>query len=126
MSIELIFRFLGLFLFGFGGLALGLRLLESGGIKVEDGLASVIVSMLLGCLVGFIATPFLTTRPYRALQQRIKQTPATDLAAAVSGLVLGLLIAVLLAFWCWLSMVVWAIRRSVGYLGLFEVAGCTA
>ena len=42
--------------------------------------------------------PFLTTRPYRALQQRIKQTPATDLVAAVTGLVLGLLIAVLLSF----------------------------
>ena len=49
-------------------------------------------------LVGFVVTPFITTRPYRALQQRIKQTPATDLVAAVTGLVLGLLIAVLLSF----------------------------
>ncbi len=42
--------------------------------------------------------PLLPPGPYRALQQRIKQTPATDLVAAITGLVLGLLIAVLLSF----------------------------
>lgn len=98
MSIEFVFRIIGLAVFGTGGAVLGLRLVEAGGISTRGGPAPVLVTILLGALLGFIATPFITTRPYRALQQRMKQTPATDLVAAVVGLVLGLLIAVLLAF----------------------------
>ncbi len=98
MSVEFIFRVVGLILFGMGGVALGLRLLEAGGVAQKDGLVTIAVSLLVGALLGFIVMPFITTRPYRRVQQRIKQTPVTDLVAAVIGLVLGLLIAVLLAF----------------------------
>ena len=85
-------------MFGLGGFYLGQALVRAGGVSLQDGVAAIIVSILVGGLIGFVVTPFLTTRPYRALQQRIKQTPATDLVAAVTGLVLGLLIAVLLSF----------------------------
>jgi uncharacterized protein YacL len=98
MSIDLVMRFIGLLAFGLGGFYLGQALVRAGGVSLQDGLAAIIVSVLLGGLVGFVVTPSITTRPYRALQQRIKQTPATDLVAAVTGLVLGLLIAVLLSF----------------------------
>ena len=98
MSIELVMRFSGLLFFGLGGFYLGQVLVRSGGVSAQDGLPAIIVSILLGALIGFVITPFITTRPYRALQQRIKQTPATDLVAAITGLVLGLLIAVLLSF----------------------------
>jgi uncharacterized protein YacL len=98
MSVDFFFRIIGLLLFGLGGFYLGRALVEAGGISVSDGVPAILVSILVSALVGFIAMPFLTTRPYRALQQRIKQTPATDLVAAVTGLVLGLLIAVLLSF----------------------------
>lgn len=98
MRIELVVRFIGLLVFGLGGFYLGQELVRAGGVSPQDGLAAIIVSILLGALIGFVATPFITTRPYHALQQRIKQTPATDLVAAVTGLVLGLLIAVLLSF----------------------------
>ena len=98
MSIDLVMRFIGLFVFGLGGFYLGQALVRAGGVSLQDGVAAIIVSVLLGGLIGFVVTPFITTRPYRALQQRIKQTPATDLVAAITGLVLGLLIAVLLSF----------------------------
>jgi uncharacterized protein YacL len=98
MSVDFFFRLIGLFVFGLGGFYLGQTLVRAGGISPNDGVAAVLVSMLVSALVGFIIAPFLTTRPYRALQQRIKQTPATDLVAAITGLVLGLLIAVLLSF----------------------------
>jgi len=98
MSIELLMRVIGLLVFGLGGFYLGQVLVRAGGVSLQDGLAAIIVSVLLGGLIGFVVTPFITTRPYRALQQLIKQTPATDLVAAVTGLVLGLLIAVLLSF----------------------------
>jgi uncharacterized protein YacL len=98
MSVDFFFRLVGLLVFGLGGFYLGQVLVRTGGISLDDGVAAIFVSILVSALVGFIITPFLTTRPYRALQQRIKQTPATDLVAAVTGLVLGLLIAVLLSF----------------------------
>jgi uncharacterized protein YacL len=98
MSVDFIFRVFGMILFGVGGFYLGQVLLRAGGISPNEGVAAIVVSLLVSGLVGFIVMPFLTTRPYRAMQQRIKQTPATDLVAAVTGLVLGLLIAVLLSF----------------------------
>jgi uncharacterized protein YacL len=98
MSVDFIFRLIGLFVFGLGGFYLGQTLVRAGGVSLEDGVVAIIVSILAGGLVGFVLMPFLTTHPYRALQRRIKQTPTTDLLAAVTGLVLGLLIAVLLSF----------------------------
>ena len=96
MSVDFIFRLIGLFVFGLGGFYLGQTLVRAGGVALQDGVVAIVVSILVGGLVGFILMPFLTTHPYRALQRRIKQTPSTDLLAAVMGLVLGLLIAVLL------------------------------
>jgi uncharacterized protein YacL len=98
MGVDFIFRLVGMFVFGLGGFYLGQTLVRAGGVSLQDGLVAIIVSILVGGLVGFVLMPFLTTHPYRALQRRIKQTPTTDLLAAVTGLVLGLLIAVLLSF----------------------------
>ena len=98
MSVEFFFRLAGMLLFGLGGFYLGQALVRAGGISPNDGVAAIVVTIVASGFIGFVITPFLTTRPYRALQQRIKQTPATDLLAAVTGLVLGLLIAVLLSF----------------------------
>ena len=98
MSMDFIFRLIGLLVFGLGGFYLGQTLVRAGGVSPQDSLVTIIVSILVGGLVGFVLMPFLTTRPYRALQRQIKQTPTTDLLAAVIGLVLGLLIAVLLSF----------------------------
>jgi uncharacterized protein YacL len=98
MSVDFIFRLFGLLVFGLGGFYLGQALIRAGGISPNDGVVAILVTILASALIGFIITPFITTRPYRAVQQRIKQTPATDLVAAITGLVLGLLIAVLLSF----------------------------
>ncbi len=98
MSVEFVFRIIGLIIFSLGGAALGIELVDAGGVSRQNGLAAIIVSALVAGLAGFIIMPFLSTRPYRAAQRRLKQMPATDLVAGVIGLVLGLLIAVLLAF----------------------------
>ncbi|CAG0927765.1 putative PIN and TRAM-domain containing protein YacL [Thermoflexales bacterium] len=98
MSMDFIFRLIGMMLFGLGGFYLGQALVATGGISPNDGVVAIVVTILASGFIGLVITPFLTTRPYRTLQQRIKQTPATDLVAAITGLVLGLLIAVLLSF----------------------------
>ncbi len=97
MSVEFIFRILGMLAFGVGGLFLGRVLVLAGGISLNEGVASILVTTLVGGLVGFVATPFLTTRPFNALQRRLKQVPAIDLVAGVAGLALGLLLAAMIS-----------------------------
>ena len=75
MSIEFIFRILGMLVFGAGGLFLGRELVLSGGVSLNDGVVAILVTTLLGGLVGFVITPFLTTRPFNSLQRRLKQVP---------------------------------------------------
>jgi uncharacterized protein YacL len=53
---------------------------------------------LLGALSGLLFTPYLTTRPARALRSMLGRMSAEGLFAGLTGLVVGLLIAALLAF----------------------------
>lgn len=97
MSVEFILRLVGMVGFGVGGLLVGQQLVQAGGIGPENGVGSLLVTTLVGALVGFVVTPFLTTRPFNALQGRLKQVPAIDLMAGAAGLALGLLFAALLS-----------------------------
>jgi uncharacterized protein YacL len=48
--------------------------------------------------MGLVITPFLTTRPLRALRSQVRQTSLQTLLAATLGLVVGLVVAALVAF----------------------------
>src|SRR5512143_92878 len=53
---------------------------------------------LVGALTGLILTPYFTTRPARALRRLLGRIAAETLFSALTGLVVGLLIAALLSF----------------------------
>jgi uncharacterized protein YacL len=53
---------------------------------------------LLGALIGLILTPLLTIRPVKALRSLLVRISAQSLFATLMGLVVGLIIAALLAF----------------------------
>jgi uncharacterized protein YacL len=53
---------------------------------------------LAGALFGLILTPYFTTRPIRALRSVLARVSVQTLATGLFGLVVGLIIAVLLAF----------------------------
>jgi uncharacterized protein YacL len=53
---------------------------------------------LVGALVGLILTPLFTTRPMRTLRSLFARISAQSLFASLAGLVVGLIIAALLAF----------------------------
>lgn len=53
---------------------------------------------LLGALVGLLYTPYFTTRPVRAMRRLLGRLSAESLFAGLAGLVVGLVIATLLAF----------------------------
>lgn len=95
MSTEFIFRLLGMFIFGISGGYLGWYM----GIVQPSHLGIYIAAFaLIGALFGLIMTPYFTTRPLQALRSLLMRMTAETLFASMLGLIIGLLIAALLAF----------------------------
>ncbi len=95
MSLEFILRIIGMVVMFSLGAYLGTYLAGLTGGAVD--LYAITVGML-GALIGLILTPFITTRPARALRRSLGQISAQTLLAGLAGLLAGLVIAALLAF----------------------------
>jgi uncharacterized protein YacL len=98
MSIDLIARLVGMVVFGVLGYLAGAATaiwLRQPADRVE---VFAWVFMLVGLLVGLILTPYLSTRPVRAVRGYLGQLPAGQLMAGAIGLLAGLLAATLVAF----------------------------
>ncbi len=98
MSADFIARLVGMVAFAVGGLYLGANLGQQAGAAANMRVVWAAVFALEGALFGLVTTPFLTTRPARALRAKLGQVPASTLVSAVIGLLLGLVIAALLAW----------------------------
>ncbi len=95
MSIDFAFRLIGMVGLAVGGAFLGISL--SGVAQTPTEFWAVVFG-LVGALIGLVATPFFTTRPARAIRDRIMQMPASGLVAGIIGLIVGLIVAGLLSF----------------------------
>ncbi|MBV6394489.1 MAG: putative PIN and TRAM-domain containing protein YacL [Anaerolineales bacterium] len=95
MSFEFFVRFVGMLIFAFLGGYAGAELSLQYG---QNPRVYVPVLGLVGVLVGLIMTPYLTTRPARAMRAVLGRLAAETLFAGLIGLIVGLLIAALLAF----------------------------
>jgi uncharacterized protein YacL len=95
MSIDFIFRLIGMIFFFIGGIYLGVNLARLAGNPVE---LYAIVLGLLGALIGLILTPFITTRPVRGIRSIMGRVSAQTLFASLVGLTVGLMFAALLSF----------------------------
>ncbi len=93
MSVEFIFRLLGMVVVGLGGVFWGKDLASAVGAHEER--TAVIVG-LTGALAGLILTPYFTTRPMRALRRILIKVPGRTLVAGLLGLLLGLVVSALL------------------------------
>lgn len=95
MSLDFIVRLVGMVLMGVGGVYMGLAL---GGLA--GGLVELWASVfgLLGALVGLVTTPYLTTRPVKAIRNSVTQLSAQTMLAGLMGLVVGLIVAALISF----------------------------
>jgi uncharacterized protein YacL len=95
MSIEFIFRIIGMIVFGVLGAYLGIYIGNSTGQSPE--LAGFLACMV-GILFGLILTPYFTNRPVRVMRRTLLSVSTQTLASGLTGLVVGLIIAALLTF----------------------------
>jgi uncharacterized protein YacL len=84
-----------MFTFAVGGVWLGVTLsdLAEGGPELWAS-----VFALIGALMGLVLTPFLTTRPIRAIRGGVAQVSAQTMLSGLLGLIVGLIIAALISF----------------------------
>lgn len=113
MSIEFLFRLIGMVLFSIAGAYYGATLGDY--LDTTREVASVLLG-LLGALVGLILTPFITTRPARAIRIILGRVSAQTLVSGLIGLLAGLVVAALLAFP--LSLLPEPFRNILPFLGV--------
>ena len=94
MSADFIARLVGMLVFAALGVYWGIILGETSG---KQELYAVTLG-LVGALVGLVLTPYLTTRPVRALRGILGRVSPPTLIAGLIGLMAGLIIAALFAF----------------------------
>jgi len=102
MSADFIFRILGMIGFAIGGAFWG----KSMGVAANASAAGSSLSVdqftfvigSVGALVGLILTPYITTRPIKAIKKMLVTLSAQSLLSALVGLVSGLIVAALLSF----------------------------
>ena len=122
MSFEFILRLIGMVVFTILGIYFGAYLSRiSGG----PGDTFAVLFGLVGALVGLILTPFITTRPVRALRAQVARVTGQTLVAGLMGLIVGLVIAGLLALP--ISLLPEPFRSILPFLGvlLFAYFGVT-
>jgi uncharacterized protein YacL len=95
MSVEFILRIIFMILLGSMGGYWGYNYAAA---TFADLLGYTLGFSLLGALSGLLFAPYLTTRPTRALRSLLGRMAAETLFAGLTGLIMGLLTAALLAF----------------------------
>jgi uncharacterized protein YacL len=98
MSIDFIVRIIGMIIFAVLGGYLGADLAQFSEDPERLTVFYTVAISLVGALFGLVVTPYLTTRPMRAIRARITKLSAETLTSGLIGLVSGLLVAALLAF----------------------------
>ena len=102
MSIDFIFRLIGMVVFSVIGVFVGLDISKGAELnpsKFEFTAIQISFTLgLVGALIGLVLTPYITTRPFRALRALMKRLSAQALISSSIGLMSGLLFAALLAF----------------------------
>jgi uncharacterized protein YacL len=97
MSVEFILRIVGMIVMAIMGVYTGTYLASTTPIEVQADLYA-LISGLVGALIGLVLTPFITTRPVRAVRALLVRLSAQTLVAGMAGLIVGLMVAALLAF----------------------------
>jgi len=94
MSLELVFRLVGMVVFA----VVGAQIARSLQIFPNADSARLIIAFSLSfSALGLLAAPWLTIKPYHKVRYELRRMPASRLVSAVVGLAVGLAISALLA-----------------------------
>lgn len=96
MSVDFFARLLGMIFFGL--LISSLAGFMGGDVFPQSQTFYALVLGLFGALVGLVLTPYLTTHPMRNLRALLRRVETQTLLSALTGLIVGLIIAALLSF----------------------------
>jgi uncharacterized protein YacL len=96
VSTEFYFRIGGMIFFGILGALLGYQL--GGDNLTWEAIRYALIVGLISALAGLVLTPYITTRPARWIRGKLTRLSAETLFAGLAGMVVGLLVAALLAF----------------------------
>lgn len=95
MSIEFLFRVIGMIILSIVGARFGVLNAEPLSLP-ED--ASGLIFSLVGALTGLILTPWFTTYPAKSFRKTLTETPIVMVLASMVGLLFGLVVAILIAY----------------------------
>jgi uncharacterized protein YacL len=102
MSADFVARLIGMIVFSIFGVYLGAYLGRLANLSPGDFTFTVeqyaFTIGLVGALTGLILPPFLSTRPLRAFRSILARISPQSLFASLLGLIVGLMVAALLAF----------------------------
>jgi uncharacterized protein YacL len=94
MSLEFVFRLVGMVVFA----VIGAQLAKSLQIFPSANSIRLTIAMSLSfAALGLLVAPWLTTKPYEKIRYELRRMPASRLISAVLGLTVGLAIAALLS-----------------------------
>ncbi len=96
MTADRIFRVILFFIFGLIGWYVGTLIAGSSDLTLNT-LKWAVPMALVFAVIGAIVAPYLTTKPARSVRRTIRQLPVQQLAYGGIGLIIGLVIAALLA-----------------------------
>ncbi|UCD99165.1 MAG: TRAM domain-containing protein [Chloroflexota bacterium] len=95
MSTDFIARLVGMVLFAALGVYWGIYV---GNLSGQNQALYAVIFALVGALIGLIITPYISTRPVRALRGLLGRVSSHTLVSGFIGLLAGLIVAALLAF----------------------------
>jgi uncharacterized protein YacL len=123
VSAELLFRIIGLILFGIIGWLVGTVLAGTSDLNALS-LRYILPLSIVGAILGALVAPWLTTRPAAWIRRVIRELTAIQLLAGSIGLVMGLIIAALAALplsslpYPFKSILPTIVAITFGYLGI--------
>lgn len=94
MSVDFVFRFLGAIVGAIAGWQGGEALVAG---DEATALRYVLLISVTGSALGALVAPYVTTVPFRLVRRLIRELPALDLVATTIGIIVGAMIAALLA-----------------------------
>lgn len=95
MTSDFVSRIIGFILFSIIGARIGVNAAESLQLSEE---ATSFIFLLVGALFGLIITPWISVRPIRFFRTTINEMPVEIMLSVTSGLIIGLVVALLAAY----------------------------